>query len=327
LTTLNQATATGVRDASETAWSGAGSGCSVYDPKPSWQQDLGCAMRTVADVSAVADPATPVWTYDTYPYNNTTLNWDGVGGTSAASPIVAAMYALAGGPSGSSYHPAGDPYAEPGSLNDITSGSTVHCNGTYLCTAGAGYDGPTGLGTPDGIRAFQPSAPTSPTDVTAGSQANTVVLGWSPPGINGGATISAFHIYRADQGSTPIASVSGTVSSYTDHSVTNGTSYTYTVTAVNALGESAASVSVSATPAPLDHIVISPATATITAGRSQTYTAQGFDAADNSLGNETPATTFSVTPDGSCTGTTCTTTVAGAHTVTGAVAPLGTTGN
>src|SRR5207248_4598661 len=67
----------------------------------------------------------------------------------------------------------------------------------------------------------------------------------------------------------------------------------------------------------LDHIVISPQTATITAGGSQSYTAQAFDAGNNSLGDVTASTTFSISPNGSCTGNTCTATVAGAHTVTG----------
>ncbi|HSP37133.1 MAG TPA: hypothetical protein VLR26_05220 [Frankiaceae bacterium] len=49
----------------ETAWSGAGSGCSAYIGKPtSWQRDTGCSRRTVADVSAVADP-TPASPYTT----------------------------------------------------------------------------------------------------------------------------------------------------------------------------------------------------------------------------------------------------------------------
>jgi parallel beta-helix repeat protein len=67
----------------------------------------------------------------------------------------------------------------------------------------------------------------------------------------------------------------------------------------------------------LDHIVISPASATITAGGSQAYTAQGFDAANNSLGDVTATTTFTIAPNGSCTGNVCTASVAGAHTVTG----------
>jgi hypothetical protein len=67
----------------------------------------------------------------------------------------------------------------------------------------------------------------------------------------------------------------------------------------------------------LDHIVISPVSATIAAGGSQAYAAQGFDASNNSLGDVTAFTTFSIAPDGSCTGASCTATSAGAHTVTG----------
>jgi hypothetical protein len=46
------------------------------------------------------------------------------------------------------------PYSHTGSLFDVTSGSNGSCGGTYLCTAGTGYDGPTGLGTPNGTGAF-----------------------------------------------------------------------------------------------------------------------------------------------------------------------------
>jgi hypothetical protein len=69
--------------------------------------------------------------------------------------------------------------------------------------------------------------------------------------------------------------------------------------------------------ASVDHIVISPGSASITAGGSQTYTAQAFDASSNSLGDVTASTTFTIAPDGSCTGATCTATNAGEHTVTG----------
>ena len=68
---------------------------------------------------------------------------------------------------------------------------------------------------------------------------------------------------------------------------------------------------------PLDHISVSPASATMTAGSSQTYTAQGFDSAGNSLGDVTSATTFSIAPNGSCTGNVCTAATPGSHTVTG----------
>ena len=63
------------------------------------------------------------------------------------------MYALAGTPGASDY-PASYPYSHAGNLFDVTSGSNGSCSGSYLCTAGAGYDGPTGLGTPNGVTAF-----------------------------------------------------------------------------------------------------------------------------------------------------------------------------
>ncbi len=138
----------GSRGWSESTWSGAGSGCSAYIAKPSWQKDAGCSKRTVADVSAVADPNTGVAVYWT---NHHRGGWLVFGGTSVASPIVASVYALAGN-SGSVV--AGSyPYSHTSSLFDVTTGSNGNC-GTYLCTAEVGYDGPTGLGTPDGSGAF-----------------------------------------------------------------------------------------------------------------------------------------------------------------------------
>jgi subtilase family serine protease len=133
----------------ETAWSGAGAGCSAYDPKPSWQKDTGCAKRSVADVSAVADPNTGVSVYWT---SKGSGGWLVFGGTSVASPIVASVYALAGNDSSLNY--GSTPYAHTSALNDVTSGSDGSCGGSYLCSAAAGYDGPTGLGTPSGTGAF-----------------------------------------------------------------------------------------------------------------------------------------------------------------------------
>jgi len=135
----------------ETAWSGAGSGCSAYIPKPSWQKDSGCANRTVADVAADADPNTGVAVYDSFRYQGYS-GWLVFGGTSVASPIIASVYALAG--NAASVIDGASPYAHTGSLHDITSGSNGSCGGSYLCTAGPGYDGPTGNGTPNGTGAF-----------------------------------------------------------------------------------------------------------------------------------------------------------------------------
>ncbi len=137
---------------SETAWSGAGSGCSAYDTQPSWQSGVApCGKRAVADVSAVADPATGVAVYDSYSYQGYS-GWLVFGGTSVSSPIIASVYALAGNAGSVSY--GSYPYSHTASLNDVTGGSNGSCGGSSLCTAGTGWDGPTGLGTPQGTGAF-----------------------------------------------------------------------------------------------------------------------------------------------------------------------------
>lgn len=136
--------------AGETAWADAGSGCSSYDAKPSWQTDSGCSRRAEADVSADADPNTGAAVYDSVRYQRQS-GWFQVGGTSLASPLVAGVYALAGNAGSVSY--GSYPYAHASSLHDVTSGSNGSC-GTYLCNAGPGFDGPTGLGSPNGTGGF-----------------------------------------------------------------------------------------------------------------------------------------------------------------------------
>jgi len=168
-------TSSNSRGWSESVWhtsstEGTGSGCSAYDPKPSWQTDSGCSKRMEADVSAVADPATGVAVYDTYGGSG----WAVYGGTSASSPIIAGVYALAGTP-GSSDYPAKYPYSHTSNLYDVTSGNNGSCSTAYFCTAGTGYDGPTGWGTPNGTTAFT-SGSTSGNTVTVtnpGSQSTT----------------------------------------------------------------------------------------------------------------------------------------------------------
>lgn len=141
----------GTRLSPEVAWSGSGSGCSLYETKPTWQKDTGCAKRTVVDVAAVADPATGAAVYDTTPYQTQT-GWFKVGGTSLSAPIVAGVYALAGNSSTTKY--GSYPYAHTSGLLDIVSGTNGTCSVAYLCTSGTGYDGPTGLGTPIGVAGF-----------------------------------------------------------------------------------------------------------------------------------------------------------------------------
>jgi subtilase family serine protease len=167
-TSLSRDTST--RGWSETVWNGAGSGCSGSVAKPAFQVGLstGCTRRAEADVAAIADPQTGVAVYQTFGANG----WTVYGGTSAASPIIASVYALAGNP-GATDSPNSYPYARPSALNDVTTGSNGSC-GAPLCTAGVGYDGPTGLGTPQGIAAFSLRAASS---TTLTSSANSSPLG------------------------------------------------------------------------------------------------------------------------------------------------------
>jgi subtilase family serine protease len=152
-TSLNPASNS--RGWTEAAWSGAGSGCSAFEAQPSWQASNGniagvCSRRAVADVSAVADPNTGVSVYDTFGYHGQ-KGWFVVGGTSVSSPIIASVYALAGNASTVNF--GSYPYSHSTSLFDVTSGSNGSC-GNVLCNATSGWDGPTGLGTPNGTGAF-----------------------------------------------------------------------------------------------------------------------------------------------------------------------------
>jgi hypothetical protein len=160
---------------SESAWGaqtvGTGSGCSSIEAKAPWQTTDnvfpgGCLNRTANDVAAVADPAHGVAVYDSYTIPGVFLcgGWcpQGVGGTSASSPIIAAVYALAGTPAPGTY-PASYPYQHPAKFFDVTTGTnsiagpggtTCETSRAYLCNGEPGYDGPTGLGTPNGIAGF-----------------------------------------------------------------------------------------------------------------------------------------------------------------------------
>lgn len=181
------APAANARGWSESVWSRSGSGCSLYERKPSYQLDNGCSRRTSNDVAAVAE--------DLSVYDTTHATGDGglpawvsVGGTSASTPIVAAVEAL----SESAERERGPEafYRSPGSLFDIVSGSNGACAVLYLCEAGGGYDGPSGNGTPDG--ALSLSAPPPPPQLTVrGYGSGSGSVSSSPSGIECGGSCDA----------------------------------------------------------------------------------------------------------------------------------------
>jgi hypothetical protein len=167
--------------------SASGGGCSQYFTAPAWQQGVadwsavGCKeKRAAVDVAADGDPYTGVDVYDSTEVASR-KGWNVLGGTSVASPIIASVFALAGGAQGVAY-PARTLYEHLGGsgLHDVTVGSNGKCGKPFheetgasgctseeeaksceakgICLAGAGYDGPAGAGTPRGIGAFQPGA-------------------------------------------------------------------------------------------------------------------------------------------------------------------------
>lgn len=138
----------------ELAWANTGSGCSAIVPRPAWQNAsvTGCANRAESDISAFADPFNPgIWVWNTYTGGAGNGGWYVDGGTSAAAPLVASMYGLANnsailGPTfaQSIWNDAGR------SMFDVTQGNNGYCSPLVLCSAGPGYDGPTGWGSPSG---------------------------------------------------------------------------------------------------------------------------------------------------------------------------------
>jgi subtilase family serine protease len=251
--------ASNTRGWTESVWKtssteGGGSGCSAYDAKPTWQTDTGCTKRTIADVSAVADPATGVAVYDTYGASG----WQVYGGTSASSPIIASVYADAGTPGASDY-PAKYPYQHTTALNDVTTGNNGTCSPSYLCTAGVGYDGPTGLGTPNGVTAFAAGTSTGGNTVTVNTPANqsTAVntaaslqvtasdsasgqtLTYSASGLPTGLSINASTGLISGT-ATAAGTYSVTVSAHDTTGATGSASFTWTVTGSGGGGCSAA---------------------------------------------------------------------------------------
>ncbi|GAA4206782.1 putative Ig domain-containing protein [Actinocatenispora rupis] len=229
---------------SEKVWNtnsteGTGSGCSAYDAKPTWQTvTTNCSKRAEADVSAVADPATGVAVYQTYGGSG----WAVYGGTSASAPIIASVYALAGTP-GSSDYPAAYPYSHQSNLHDVTSGNNGSCSTSVWCTAGTGWDGPTGLGTPNGTAAFAAGGSTGSVNVAnPGSQSNktgdsvnlqlsasggTAPYTWSATGLPTGLSISSSGAITGSPSANGTYTVTATAKDATG--LTGSTSFTWTV--------------------------------------------------------------------------------------------------
>jgi hypothetical protein len=227
---------------SEAVWNGhgaGGGGCSRKFNAQPWQSNVlawssvGCGeRRAVADVSAVADPYTGVAVYDSQP-GQEGETWRALGGTSLSSPLIASVFALAGGAHGADY-PAETLYENevklPGSLHDIVSGSNgkcakrpkesgisgcepseeaaTSCSSKAICLARPGYDGPTGVGTPDGIAAFQPSGAKGSPEVLTPTPSESPPSSQTTTGQSGGSTSGASGTHSSTGSATLIPMLS-----------------------------------------------------------------------------------------------------------------------
>jgi xanthomonalisin len=230
----------------------SGGGCSTRYPAKAWQSHVAvwrataCGTRRLsADISAVANPQTG---FDIVHHGS----WTKVGGTSLASPLIAAMWALAGGSGGVTYPSLslyGRMRSDPNDpFHDITSGGNGYCGGattgacasavegspntlgrgildcgwagvtarlsagTRACRAAAGYDGPSGVGTPRGLAGFKPMKPIAriarPATITRGHAAIFSATNSSDP--FPGGTITHYRWDFGDGTSSTQASASHT---------------------------------------------------------------------------------------------------------------------
>jgi hypothetical protein len=248
-----------------------GGGCSIDFAAPLWQQDVagfpatGCgSKRSAADVAAVADPLTGFDIFDSFNCGEVCKrfkngkSWLTIGGTSLSTPLISAMYALAGGANGVSF-PALTLYGHLGDASatfDVTQGGNGYCNeagascgvdetlakeglpewrfdceGTTSCNASGGFDGPSGVGAPASLRLFEPLLPTA--SITLPSRLlSGVPLGFSAAGSTDpypGGTTGTTYSWTFGDGAT----ASGAAPS---HTYTAAGSYTVKLTITDGYG-------------------------------------------------------------------------------------------
>jgi subtilase family serine protease len=135
-------------------WFASGGGFSQYVPLPSFQATIAAKVknvRGVPDVASEASVASGVWVYDTTPYASQIVDWIVVGGTSVASPSIAAMVNSAGNFAASSAIELDRIYANYGNPFNFTDIKLGECgnDGSHL-QGYAGWDPCTGVGVPRG---------------------------------------------------------------------------------------------------------------------------------------------------------------------------------
>lgn len=350
--------ASGNLTGAETAWSGSGGGISLYETEPGYQTSYGITssngMRGVPDVSYDADPNTGVAVYDSTSYFGQT-GWFVVGGTSAGAPQWAALVAIANSQrstplsgANSSLYPAATGTAYVANYRDITSGSNGGCG--FVCTAGPGYDFVTGLGSPLAgslVPALAPSTSklafsTTPQTLTAGSPSGPMQVqlqSSSGATLTATANVSVALSSSSSSGSFSTSSA-GPWSASLSVTITAGTStspsFYYQDTragsptlSASATGYASGTQTETVNAGPLASILVSPASATVTQGGTQTFTASGSDAygnpvsVSNAAWSVSPSALGTVAPTtGSSTSFTASSTTTGSGQVIAAVGTI-----
>jgi len=225
--------------ASETVWAGSGGGCNpTYAAPasqlalPNWTSLCG-TKRAYGDVAADANPSTGM----AIVFGGT---WYEYGGTSLSAPLVAGMIGLVGKvPAGVTASTI--PYQSNNASNfrDIVSGNDCDTSGQAHCTAAAGFDTPSGFGTPLGVGGFSPP-PAAPTNVVAGFVDQTHLnVAWTAA--TGNVGITSYLIFR-----NGVQVGTSTTAGYNDSGLAPNTNYTYSVIAVDILGNRSPASAVSA---------------------------------------------------------------------------------
>jgi subtilase family serine protease len=288
---------------SATGAGATGSGCSAYEPQPSWQASVSiisaaCSNRVDNDVAADADPHTGAAVYDTFDGNG---GWFEAGGTSESTPIIAAVFALAGNNGDGGNNAAESIYADTGDLNEVTASNNGTCPAadSVLCTAtGAAntYNGPTGWGTPDGIKAFASKAGTGNTvtvvkvdsqtgkvgtsaflHISATDSAAGQTLTFTATGLPAGLSIGSTGLIS---GTPTTAGTNQVTVTATDTTGASGSaSFTWTINPAEGNGSSPSALAASASPESTCSSVTPSATPSATASATPSATASATTSA------------------------------------------------
>ena len=331
---------------SETVWDGSGSGCSRYESKPAWQDSAvpsaGCAGRAVNDVAADADPNTGLAVYDSVSYEGES-GWFQVGGTSLSTQVIGAVYALTGNTSGINGATSGSPaYNDPGALHAGITGSNGSCSPSILCNGQAsGWSGPAGLGSPDGLGAFESGTPqpgftlsVSPSTIDAsvgGAAGTTTVTAHDLNGFDSGVTLATGALPN-DVNASFSPSPTTATSTLTLTAASGATAGTYTVTVIGTSpGTTTQTTQVTlVVEVPSFTLSASPSSRSVSSSGSATYTitvsdVDGFSGTVGFSASGVPShTTASFSPASSASSTTLTLTTSGASSGTSKITITGT---